>query len=301
MHALVPPVAATRRLAARTPLLPSAQGRRPADGGRYRTQCACGGGCGRCQQAGAAAPAMARARDAADAGTGAVIGGVIGGVAGAIGGAFIGGPAGAVLGGLGGAAVGAAVGAGIGALIGAAAGGTKTVSVDAVKLRGSTRDPAADVSFANTVFAPANVHFSLAGNHTATAAESDGWLGNDTELDNNSPCGGATAEETAMWNGATTRFALSARVRAFYVGSLASGDRGYSVPGYCATGAAAGLNGLAGVSNSGRSRTLAHELGHILLNSDAHPDDTGNLMHPTNTATGNALTPEQQAAAYANA
>lgn len=293
MHAPAIPASATRRMAARTPLLPSTQGRRPADGGRYRAQCACGGGCGRCQQA----HAGARARDAADAGTGAVIGGVIGGVAGAIGGAFLGGPAGAVLGGLGGAAI----GAGIGALIGAAVGGTRTVSVDAVKLRGSTRDPAADVSFANTVFAPANVRFSLAGNHTATAAESDGWLGNDTELDNNSPCGGATAEETAMWNGATTRFALSARVRAFYVGSLASGDRGYSVPGYCATGAAAGLNGLAGVGNSGRSRTLAHELGHILLNSDAHPDDTGNLMHPTSTATGNALTPAQQAAAYANA
>jgi hypothetical protein len=85
------------------------------------------------------------------------------------------------------------------------------------------------------------------------------------------------------------------------VSLISSGDRGYSYPPYCATGAAAPISGMANVSNSGASRTLAHELGHILINSGDHPADTNNLMHPTNTATGNELTAAQKASIYANA
>lgn len=104
----------------------------------------------------------------------------------------------------------------------------------------------------------------------------------------------------AAWNGATAKFKLSGRLRAFYVDTISSGSRGDSYPPYCATGTAASLSGMATVSSSGADRTLAHELGHILINSGDHPADTRNLMNPTNTATGNELTDAQKSAIYAN-
>lgn len=183
---------------------------------------------------------------------------------------------------------------------GAATPATKTVSIDAVKLRGASRDPAADVTSANTIFRPANVQFSLGKNETASTADSDTWLGGDTEISKGT-CGGASKEELDTWNGATAKFKLSGKLRAFYVATVSSGDRAYSFPPYCATGPAAPVSGMANVSNSGASRTLAHEIGHILINSGDHPADTKNLMHPTNTATGNDLTAAQKAAIYANA
>jgi hypothetical protein len=179
---------------------------------------------------------------------------------------------------------------------------TKTVSIDAVKLRGSKRDPASDVTFANTVFRPANVQFSLGKNETATDADSDTWLGGGTSITKGA-CKAASKEELDTWNGSTSKFKLGGSLRSFYVASVFSGeisDRGYSFPPYCATGNAAPLNGMSVVTNTGANRTLAHELGHILLNSGDHPADTKNLMHSTNTATGNDLTATQQATIYHN-
>jgi hypothetical protein len=174
------------------------------------------------------------------------------------------------------------------------------VSIDAVKLRGATRDPAADVASANTIFRPANVQFSLGKNETASVANSDAWLGGDTEISTGT-CGAATTEELDTWNGAVTTFKLGARLRAFYVATISTGSRADSYPPYCATGTAAPLSGMATVSNSGAGRSLAHELGHILLNSPDHPADAKNLMHPTNSATGSDLTAPQRASIYANA
>ncbi len=220
-------------------------------------------------------------------------------------GALVGGVGGAVVGGVVGGPIGAAVGGGIGAAVGGLIGGVsgksqKTVSIDAVKLRGAARDPAADVAFANTVFKPANVQFSLVKNETATNADSDIWLGGDTTITTGT-CGSATKEELDTWTGAASIFKLSGRMRAFYVDSISSGSRADSYPPYCATGTAAPLSGMATVSNTGASRSLAHELGHILINSADHPADTKNLMNPTNTATGNDLTAAQQSAIYNNA
>jgi len=224
-------------------------------------------------------------------------------------GALIGGVGGAVVGGLIGGPVGAAVGAGVGGIAGGLIGGLtgkskasspKTVNIDAVKLRGAKRDPAADVAFANTVFKPASVQFNLVKNETATAADSDTWIGGDTTISTGT-CGTATKEELDTWGGAANKFKLSSRLRAFYVDSISSGSRADSYPPYCATGTAAPLSGMATVSNTGASRSLAHELGHILINSGDHPADTNNLMNPTNTATGNDLTAAQQSSIYSNA
>jgi len=183
---------------------------------------------------------------------------------------------------------------------GTAAVATKTINIDAVKLRKSNRDPAADVNFANKVFKPANVQFNLVKNEKAADADSDVWLGGDTKIETGT-CGTASQEEVNAWVGCVTNFKFNSRFRAFYAEIISSGSRADSYPEYCATGTAAALNGMATVSNTGASRSLAHELGHMLTNSADHPTDTNNLMHPTNTSTGEALTPAQRATIYANA
>jgi peptidoglycan hydrolase-like protein with peptidoglycan-binding domain len=171
--------------------------------------------------------------------------------------------------------------------------GTRTFGVDLVSLAGSTRPPFQDLEFANTVFNQCCVRFAAGGGGSESSARTAALLGGNTDLDNTGACGTATAEESALFSGATADFGLSNPIRVFYVATLASGDRAYSQPAFCATGFASGLAGMAAVSNSGQPRSLAHELGHILLNSGAHPADTHNLMNPTNTATGEQLTPAQ--------
>ena len=73
-------------------------------------------------------------------------------------------------------------------------GPAKTVNVDLVSLRGSTRDAPADLDFANTVFAPCCVHFTMANGGTVDAANSDKWLGGDTVITTGT-CVSATSEE----------------------------------------------------------------------------------------------------------
>jgi peptidoglycan hydrolase-like protein with peptidoglycan-binding domain len=180
----------------------------------------------------------------------------------------------------------------------------KTVNIDIVSLDGSTRPPTADLEFANTVFNQCCVRFALAGGGSESPARTTTMLGGDTDL-NNTPftCASATAEETALFTGATSDFGLSSKIRVFYVASLANGDRAYSIFPSCAT-AGKGLSGMAAVTNSGLSRSLAHELGHILLDTGAHPPagtDTNNLMEPTNTATGEQLRAPQCATIFAAA
>ena len=179
-------------------------------------------------------------------------------------------------------------------------GGMKTVSVDLVSLRGSNRNAPADLDFANTVYRACCVQFALGTGVTVTPTLSDTWLGGDTDLQTGT-CGSPTGEELNAFNGGSTQFHLSGRLRAFYAETISSGNRADSYPPYCATGAAAPLAGMASISNSAAPRTLAHEFGHILLNSAVHPPDTNNLMHETNSATGEHLTPEQCATIYANA
>lgn len=236
----------------------------PADAGH---SCACGGTCPRCSGRTHDDDATMRGREyAADSGGG------------------------------GGAGGGTGSGSG-GGVSGGGCASTKTLKLDFVKLRQTNRNPATDLTFANRVFAPACVQFTSTGVNTATRAQSDGWLGGDRDLATG-VCP-ATTEETNTYNGAVTAFSLSSRLKAFYVRSLSTGDRGNSHPPYCAgTGVAAST---INVANSGRRRTLAHEIGHILLNSGDHPAATDNLMHPTNTSTGENLTAAQRSTIFANA
>ena len=184
-------------------------------------------------------------------------------------------------------------------------GGRKTVTVDLVSLRGSSRNPVTDLDFANRVFRPCCVQFTLGRGLTVDAAHSDSWLAGDTEMHRGS--GSAPhAEEAAAYDGASVEYGLGSRFRAFYVDTLNPSSRAYSRPPIWATGAAAPYVGMVGVTNGATERSLAHEFGHILLNVNdtthtTHPGGTDNLMEPTNSATGATLEPAQCATIFANA
>jgi len=155
----------------------------------------------------------------------------------------------------------------------------KTITIDTVKLDGSTHTPAAGVAVASGIFSQCNVRLIHSVNATATNAETTGWLGGNTDLRASSACGSVSAEERGMWNGAALRFGLAGRLRAFYPPTYSgSGGSGYSCPPYCSTGPASLVRGMIVLSNNTTREDLAHEIGHILLNSGTHP--ALNLMSP---------------------
>ena len=94
-------------------------------------------------------------------------------------------------------------------------------------------------------------------------------------------------------------------MRVFFVKSFSTSGHAYSIPPYCATGAEAPYVNHAVLRNSAFTDTLAHEFGHILLNSGNHtgivnPADNRNLMFaPGRTASD--LDATQCATIYANA
>ncbi len=184
--------------------------------------------------------------------------------------------------------------------------GVKTITVDLVSLRGSNRDPNHDLTFANTVFRSCCVQFQLGTGLTVHPDDSDRWLGGDTVLDRLTACGTISTEEQTMYDEAAANYGITSPFRAFYVASMNPGARGASKPPYCATGVAAPYVNTARISNTAQDRSLAHEFGHILLNSGAHtgidnPADTANLMIPTNNATGSTLDATQCATIFGNA
>jgi hypothetical protein len=182
----------------------------------------------------------------------------------------------------------------------------KSLTVDMVKMRGSSRDPAVDLATTNTIFQTASVNFAVGQNVTATDALSDTWLGGDTDLNvAGVTCGAVTGEEKSMYDGATTQYSLGSRMRVFYVETLSGyAALAFSRPPYCATGTAGPYVNHAIIQNSGHSDTMAHEFGHILLNSGEHhgddPADTTNLMYAPGR-TGSNLDPSQATTIYNNA
>lgn len=183
---------------------------------------------------------------------------------------------------------------------------TKTVTVDMVSINDSTRDPVDDLAFVNSVFRPCCVQFTLGRGMSVNPTLSDPWLGSDTVLDRATACGAVSGEEVALFDGVRANFSLSSRIQVYYVGAINPADRAYSIPAYCATGPAAPYVDSAVVTNTAARRSLAHEFGHILLNSGSHtgidnPADTSNLMVPTNTATGETLDATQCATIFTNA
>jgi len=185
--------------------------------------------------------------------------------------------------------------------------GQKTVTVDMVSLRGSSRDAPADLSFANSVFRSCCVNLQMGKGLSVIPSLSDKWLGGDTIMNRATARGAIDAEQSTTYDQATATFGLSSRIRAFYVDDMnPSVALATSFPAVWATGVAAPYEGMVIVTNAAASRSLAHEIGHILLNADGavhtgHPGGTSNLMEPTATATGETLEPTQCATIFANA
>ena len=176
----------------------------------------------------------------------------------------------------------------------------RTVTIDTVKLNGSTLDPATCVAVANAIYAQCNVRFAHGINATANAAQTTGWLGANQRIAVSTSCGSVTAEERHLFQGAAAAFGLSARMRAFFVSDVTgrANINAYSLPPYCATGAAARFVNTVVVQNTADTGTLAHELGHILLNSGAHPART---MMTAAAPTPTEITDPQCATIYRNA
>ncbi|MND58099.1 putative peptidoglycan binding domain protein [compost metagenome] len=176
----------------------------------------------------------------------------------------------------------------------------KTIKVDFVSFRGSTRNPGADLDYANTVFNQCCVKFEMGKGFSLSNAESDIILKGNTELNVANSCAALSAEESSLVAKLSPR--VSSRFKVFYVDTISTGDRAMSFPPYCATGLAASRLNFSFVSNSAMPRSLAHEFGHILLNSPGHaPGVTTKLMHPTNAATAEDLDATDCATVFANA
>jgi hypothetical protein len=153
----------------------------------------------------------------------------------------------------------------------------KTITVDTVKLDGSNHNPRTHIAVANAIYSQCNVRVVHGVDATASEDQTTDWIGDDKRLRPSPACGSSTREERTMYNEATTAFSLSQRIRAFFV--LDSTASGYSIPRYCATGGARPLRDMAVVNNSGDTDTLAHEMGHILINSGSHRP-AGSIMAP---------------------
>jgi hypothetical protein len=143
------------------------------------------------------------------------------------------------------------------------------VAIDTVKIDGSTHNPAADVAVANGIMSQCNVRVSHGIDSKANHAQTIGWLGGDTDLRASNNCAAASAAERALFQGAGATFGLTARFRAFFVATFTGiNASGYSCPP--SDSPTALFRNVIVVQNNGSPDTLAHELGHHLINPGAH-------------------------------
>ncbi len=184
--------------------------------------------------------------------------------------------------------------------------GEKIVTVDFVLLPGYSGNPLEDLEFANSVFSQCCVRFVVGQGVSVDRSLSDEWLGGNTRM----KIGGREGihqQEAATFDGATKEFGLSSRIRVFYVGLTDPVTPGFSIIPSMAPSKYGRFVDIVVVSTAfGYRKTLAHELGHLLLDSDEHRcESKDNLMCPTpDLAAGGGgvkLEPEQCAMIYENA
>jgi hypothetical protein len=178
----------------------------------------------------------------------------------------------------------------------------KTVTVDTLKLVGSTHNPATQIAIANGVFSQCNVrilHGVNADDSTAAAPQTTTWLGGDTDIAAGTSCAAVTAEERRLFRDGSSHYGLGGgRFSAFFA-ATATGIRasGYSCPP--ARHPTAAIRDMIVVLNSGSTDTLAHELGHHLINPGSHgPASSVMASRPRPTL---ELTDAQCNRIYANA
>ena len=159
-------------------------------------------------------------------------------------------------------------------------GGFKTVDVSIFLLPGATRNIFADLAFANRVFADCCVSFN---NVNGSSLRVSGWR--DTILNHAEDCGRLSTEEEEMFKEASAS-GSSAPIWVFYVDQYdpdSDSSKGVS----CRRGISSGKRAIfpqsAYIKNRADPSTLAHELGHIMIQSGDHEGivdrtDPNNIM-----------------------
>lgn len=179
--------------------------------------------------------------------------------------------------------------------------GVRTIPVDFVKLHGATISAATELASANALYAGCCVQF-VAGATPAqeSLATTQSWLGGDTDVKVTSACNSVDPEEKKMYDEGTKTHSLSSRMRVFLVQTFSGySPAAYSIPPFCAGGSASPYVNHVVLQNtsSGVTNPLAHELGHILLNSGAHTTSP-DFMAPSG---GTVISGPDCATAFGNA
>lgn len=177
--------------------------------------------------------------------------------------------------------------------------GVRTITVDFVTLNGATTSTSTELAAANSLYSTCCIRFVAGATPPQESlATTQAWLGGDTDVNASGvTCANPTAEEKSMYDAATSAHSLSSRMRVFLVQTFSGYGTaaGFSRPPYCSGGYANHVI----LSNAVSSTTnpLAHEFGHILLNSGAHTT-APNLMAPSG---GTVLSPTDCATCFSNA
>lgn len=153
----------------------------------------------------------------------------------------------------------------------------KTITVDTIKLDGSTHTPATDVQVASAILSQCNVRVQHGVDATARPGETTTWLNGNTDLRAGNNCNRPSREERTLFTGASAAHGFGARFRAFFPATFTGvNGSGYScIPSDTPHRL---LRNTAVIQNDADTDSLAHELGHILINLGPHTR-TG-LMSP---------------------
>lgn len=154
------------------------------------------------------------------------------------------------------------------AATGAAAATSRAIQVFPISLPGSTRDAATDITRADAIWSQCSLSVTQAGGESWDTDVMD-LLDPKGVLNEYSNPNSPTIEETTM----LAHHPGGAAIHAYYVPSMSAGSRGESfgpswTPSYPAVV----------ISDAAASDSLAHELGHVLLDDVSHDSDPDNLM-----------------------
>jgi hypothetical protein len=149
-------------------------------------------------------------------------------------------------------------------------GAGKTIDIFAVSLPGSTRDAAADIARASTIWSQCSLNVNLSGGQSWNTDVLDELPPDDVLNEYSSPSS-PTQEELHLLD---HHPGGKGTIHAYFVPAMSAGSRGESF------WAAVTPNGVRAVivSDTAASDTFAHELGHVLLNDGGHHNDPDNLM-----------------------
>jgi hypothetical protein len=146
---------------------------------------------------------------------------------------------------------------------------SKTISIYVVTLPGSTRSASTDVAKANTIWAQCSVKFDVAGTEKWTTGVLD-KLDPKGVLNEFSSPKSPTVEETEM----IAHQPGGKVIHVYYVPGMSAGSRGEAFR----PSANPAFPKAVAISDSAASDTLAHELGHVLMDDGSHSSDPDNLM-----------------------